>query len=83
MYCPYPVGWLLLDEREGHTDIATFLGLLILSDLNFVKISSRYRRMFVILLNHTEVRFVNAVTAGSSVKFFASGVFSRENVFLI
>ena len=29
----------------------------------------------------TEVKFVNAVTAGGSVKFFASGVnFSRNNV---
>ena len=46
MHCPYPLGWSLLDEGEGQTGITTFSGLLIWFVLNFVKISSRYRRMF-------------------------------------
>ena len=45
------VGWLLLEEREGHTDPASFSELLLLFVLNFVKISFWYRKICVILLN--------------------------------
>ena len=49
-------GWSLLDEREGHAGPANFSDLLCLFVFNFVKISFRYRRMFVILLNHSNLK---------------------------
>ena len=49
-------GWSLLDEREGHTDPASFSELLFLFVLNCVKISFRYRIMLAILLNLNHLR---------------------------
>ena len=40
--------------------------------------------MTSLVMNHTEVRFVTAVTAAGSVKFFASGVnFSKNTHFFV